>query len=228
MPWTPFEREAAKYESWYASRWGARVDRAERAALVRLLREFPGAQSILEVGCGTGHFTRWLRDEGWRVVGLDRSPAMLSEGRGHEPGPPMVLGDAHHLPFRDGSLDLAIFVTALEFLEDPGQVLAEVVRVVRRGILLIVLNRWSVGGVSRRWGPQSHQALLGHARDFSLPRLKRVVRQGAGDRLRRLRWWSLLFPWPARELQAPVPLGDALAQAATLTPSVAAESSRPR
>jgi pyruvate,water dikinase len=55
------------------------VDQAERAPLTWLLRGFPTARNVLEVGCGTGHFAAWLASQGWRVVGLDRAPAMLAE-----------------------------------------------------------------------------------------------------------------------------------------------------
>jgi len=74
--WALFERGAENYEQWYATRRGRRTDRAERALLLSLLRSFAGAQTALEVGCGTGHFTAWLSGRQIRTVGLDRSPAM--------------------------------------------------------------------------------------------------------------------------------------------------------
>jgi SAM-dependent methyltransferase len=67
---------------------GQRVDQAERAPLTWLLRGFPTARNVLEVGCGTGHFAAWLASQGWRVVGLDRAPAMLAEMRQHVAGLP--------------------------------------------------------------------------------------------------------------------------------------------
>ena len=85
MGWKDFEDEAVRYEGWYVTSKGQRVDRAERALLTWLLTSIPSAASLLEIGCGTGHFTRWLRDMPLQVIGLDRSPAMLKEFRRRSP-----------------------------------------------------------------------------------------------------------------------------------------------
>lgn len=215
MSWHLFERAAPRYDAWYDTPRGARVERAERALLGELLAPFPGAESLLEIGCGTGRFTAWLADE-FRVMGLDRSPAMLAVMRAQHPRIPVVLGDAHRVPLRDGAIDVVAFVTTLEFLEEPSVALAEAVRVARRGVILLVLNRWSVGGLSRRIGAQSRGALLGRARDLSLPSLRAMALEAAGARLVALPWASTLFPaglWAAR---GRVPLGDVLGMAVIL------------
>jgi ubiquinone/menaquinone biosynthesis C-methylase UbiE len=134
------EQAAAHYEDWYGTPEGRRADALEKAALHRLLGCFSRAWSILEVGCGTGHFTRWLSDEGLAAVGLDISAAMLAEARILD-SVPLVQGDAVRLPFADGAFDVTALVTTLEFLERPREALAEALRVARRGVLLGVLNR---------------------------------------------------------------------------------------
>jgi ubiquinone/menaquinone biosynthesis C-methylase UbiE len=208
--WAAFEAAAPTYDAWYASPRGQRVAAAERALLASLLARIPCTSRVLEVGCGTGAFTAWLATRGSRVVGLDRAPAMLAALRRRHPRLPVVLADAHQLPFPPGAFDVAVFVATLEFLERPGEALTEAVRVARQGIVLIVLNRWSLGGLSRRWGPQARRPLLGTAHDYAVPAVVRVLRQAARGRLERLRWTSTLFPdglWRAR---AAVPLGDVL------------------
>jgi ubiquinone/menaquinone biosynthesis C-methylase UbiE len=217
MPWEIFEKAAAGYTDWYTTRRGRRTDRAERALLAWLLSHFPSAQSVLEVGCGTGHFTRWLATRSLKVVGLDRSPGMLAEMRRRDPDIPAVLSDAHCLPFGKGAIDLVAYVTALEFLEDPTRSLAEAVRVARQGVILVVLSRWSLGGLSRRWGPQSRQPLLGQARDWSLAALRTLVREAAARRLPKISWASALFPGLPSRLLAPIPVGDVIGLAAVLT-----------
>ena len=216
MPWELFEAEAAGYEAWYAKGRGARVEEAERALLGWMGSAFPATRSVLEVGCGTGHFARWLVSRVPRVVGIDRSPAMLAETGRQRPSLAAVLGDAHQLPFRGQSLDLVVFITALEFLDRPGEALAEAVRVARQGLLLIVLNRWSIGGGSRRWGAQARKPILGQAHDYALPDLRRVVRRAAGPRLERLLWRSAVFPGRLWTLQTRVPIGDVLGIAVVL------------
>lgn len=218
MPWKIFEPVASGYEAWYSSRKGRRVDRAERALLDWLLTHLPQAKRVLEVGCGTGHFSRHLARQSRRIVGLDRSPGMLAALQWGEPQILRVQGDAHRLPFRDQAVDVVLFVTTLEFLEDPPGALAEAVRVARHGLILLVLNRWSLGGISRRIGPQGHQPLLGQARDHSLVSLRTLLRGAAGNRLDTLRWNCILYPGLPWRLRFPVPFGDVLGVTVALTP----------
>jgi len=216
MSWEIFEQAASAYEDWYTAPRGQRADRAERALLDWLLALFPEARRVIEIGCGTGHFAAWFAGKGLRVVGLERAPAMVEEMRRNFSRIPAVLGDAHRLPFRDGAVDLAVFVTTLEFLDDPEGALAESIRVTRQGIILVVLNRWSVGGLSRRWGPQARQPLLGKARDHSLLSLRAAVEKAAGERMERIRWASTLFPACLWSFRGPVPFGDVVGMAAAL------------
>jgi len=65
-----------------------------------------GHEHVLDVGCGTGRLTGEIasRVPGGRVVGVDRSPSMLSTAadwlREQSPGTALVLADATALPFR--------------------------------------------------------------------------------------------------------------------------------
>lgn len=216
--WQLFERDPAGYEAWYDSPRGQRADHAERALLERLLAPFARARSALEVGCGTGHFTHWLAGRLPRVVGLDRSPAMLAEARRRHPDLPLVQGDAHHLPIRRRGVDLTIFVITLEFVEEPAPALVEAIRVAHQGVLVVALNRWSVSGCSRRWGRDARKSRLGHARDFSLVSLRELASMAAGPRLRAFRWASTLFPDGLARTPARIPLGDVIGIAAELAP----------
>ena len=217
MAWEIFESVASRYEAWYGSEKGLRVDRAQKALLAWMLNRLLGAEKVLEVGCGTGHFSRYLASRSLRVVGMDRSPAMLTALRSGEPPIIVLQADAHRLPFRDRAVDGVLFVTSLEFFEDPGVALAEAIRVSRQGLMLLVLNRWSLGGLSRRIGPQASQTILGHARDYSLSALRTLVRDTAVARLRDLQWRYGCFPrdlWPT---PSRLPGGDVIALAVALT-----------
>lgn len=214
-PWRIFEQRAAGYEEWYDTRRGRRADRAERGILAWLLEPFPIPHSLLEVGCGTAHFTRWLRTPGTKAVGLDRSPAMIAEARRRSPSLPLVIGDGHVLPFRARTFDLVVFVATLEFLTGADRALMEAVRVAQHGVIVIALNRWSLGGLSRRYGRQRGRPLLGQARDYALPDLRAAVKRAAGERLQRFHWSSTLFPL-CSSARAPIPFGDIIGLSAHL------------
>jgi SAM-dependent methyltransferase len=224
--WEIFQRTAGEYERWYTTPRGRRADIAERALLRWLMERVPEARTVLEVGSGTGHFAGCLAESGFEVMGLDRAPAMVQEAKRRFPSLPFLLGDANRLPFRTGAVDVVVFITTLEFLESAATALREAVRVARRGIVAIVLNRHSLGGLSRRFGPQSWGALLGQARDYSLSRLRRELREAAGDRLNALDWSSTLFPDGLWNCLAPMPLGNVVGLAAALsTPKIPIEFS---
>jgi ubiquinone/menaquinone biosynthesis C-methylase UbiE len=205
------EQVASCYEAWYETPEGRRADELEKASLRQLLESFPRAQSVLEVGCGTGHFTRWLREQGLAAVGLDLSEEMLAEAKALD-GVLLVRGDAHRLPFADGAFDLVAFVTALEFLDGPQQALAEALRVARRGLLLGVLNRWSLLGVKRRLMELCRPTVYHTAHFYGVGELKGLLKSVAGGRARTV-WRTTLFPsrWPCQ--QSTWPWGGFIAMA---------------
>lgn len=219
MPWEVFEQAADGYDAWYDTRRGWRAERAERTLLWWLLGHVPDARNLLDVGCGTGRFTAWLAERPLHVFGLDRSPAMLAAMRRRHAEMPAILGDAHHLPLRTGTVDLTLLLTTLEFLESPLMALAEAVRVARRGVLLVVLNRWSMGGLSRRIGRQARGSLLGQAHDTTIFTLRAMARRAAGRRLREIHWSSTLLPDGLSQARTMLPLGDVLGMAVVLDPA---------
>jgi len=197
------ERVAAHYEAWYETSEGRRADELEKAVLGWLLQGFPGSGSVLEIGCGTGHFSRWLSDGGLAAVGLDLSAAMLAEAQALD-SVPLVRGDARRLPFADGAFGLAAFITTLEFLERPGEALAEALRVARRGLILGVLNQWSVLGLRRQLEGFFRPTIYNSAHFYGVGELERLLRSVVGGKAH-IVWRTTLFPhgWPWSQAQLP-------------------------
>ena len=193
---------AAHYEAWYEAPEGRRADALEKASLRRLLEGFAGARGhstserVLEVGSGTGHFTRWLAQQGLAAVGLDLSAAMLAQAQALD-GVSLVQGDACRLPFADDTFDLIALITTLEFLERPREALAEALRVSRQGLILGVLNRWSLLGLRRWLAGLLRPTVYDAAHLYSVGELERLVRSVAGQEAT-ITWHTTLFPrgWP--------------------------------
>jgi ubiquinone/menaquinone biosynthesis C-methylase UbiE len=190
---------AASYEAWYQTA-GCRADCQEKALLRWLLGRFPGACTILEAGCGTGHFTRWFGELGLQAVGLDLSRPMLDEAA-KLGSSCYVQGDAQKLPFHSKSFDLAALITTLEFLPEPMQALAEALRITRQGIILGVLNAGSrLGRQYKREGGPLWEA----ARFFTSDGLKRMILEVVGG-ASSVVWRTALWPfWPGT---LPLPWG---------------------
>ncbi len=197
------EHVATHYEAWYETPEGRRADELEKGVLDWLLREFPRPGNVLEIGCGTGHFSRWLGGQGLAAVGLDYSPAMLAQARTLD-SVPLVLSDARRLPFADDAFDLATFVTTLEFLEQPQEALAEALRVTRCGVILGVLNRWSLLGLQRRLAGLFRPTVYDAAHFYGVGGLKRLLRSVAGGKAH-IVWRTTLFPrgWPWSQMRLP-------------------------
>jgi len=189
----------ASYEAWYETA-GRRPDRLEKELLQRLLTGFPRARTLLEVGCGTGHFTRWFTDRGLRTVGLDLSSPMLAEAI-RLGSPSCLLGGALSLPFSNDAFDLAVLITTLEFVADPLRALGEAMRVARSGLILEVLNRYSWLAWQLK---HSGEPLWQVARFFTPAELVHLVRRAAGREVDVV-WRTTL--WPPWSRQLPLALG---------------------
>lgn len=140
------------YDAWYTSRRGAWIGQQEFALLLRLLKPDAGA-SLLEVGCGTGYFSRRFARAGLRVTGIDPDPAMLDFARQQDGWLDYFSADARRLPFAAGSFDYCAAITSLCFISDPRQALSEMWRVCRLGVLLGVLNRHSLLRYQKQYSP---------------------------------------------------------------------------
>ncbi|OIQ98110.1 23S rRNA (guanine(745)-N(1))-methyltransferase [mine drainage metagenome] len=135
-----------QYDAWYETQKGAWIGNEEYRLLASLLAPRPG-ETLLDVGCGTGYFTRRFADKATEgnVVGVDIDTEMLRFANEHsEPNIGFVAADARQLPFRDKSFDLVVSVTALCFIRDEKQALSEMLRVARRRVVLGLLNRHSL------------------------------------------------------------------------------------
>jgi SAM-dependent methyltransferase len=102
-------------------------------------------ERVLDAGCGLGILAAEVarRVPRGQVVGLERAPEQLARARERPGQPPnlrLVGGDAHALPFEDGSFDLVCCRFVLEHLADPGRALSEMRRVLRPGGRLAVME----------------------------------------------------------------------------------------
>ena len=106
------------------------------------------APLVLDVASGTGRLSRVLLSAAQfngRVWGLDLSRRMLARAalklRGYGNRARWLWRGAESLPFEDGCFDMVTCLEALEFFVDQRAVLAEVVRVMRPGGILLTTRR---------------------------------------------------------------------------------------
>jgi ubiquinone/menaquinone biosynthesis C-methylase UbiE len=110
------------------------------------LLNFLGSQpsSVLEVGCGTGH---WLEcsakalAERSVLIGLDPSAGMLARAHAATPTARLVRARAEALPWRDATFDRIFCVNALHHFTDRARFFAEARRVLKPGGGLLTIGK---------------------------------------------------------------------------------------
>jgi ubiquinone/menaquinone biosynthesis C-methylase UbiE len=91
---------------------------------------------LLDVGCGTGYFSRRLTAQGFEVIALDSDESMLRYARSLNDDFNYLQGDATALPFAKHSVDCCTAKTSLCFVGDPKQAIQEMLRISRKGLVI--------------------------------------------------------------------------------------------
>ncbi len=153
----------AAYDAWYDTPRGRWIGDREFALLVRLFDAKAG-DTMLDVGCGTGYFSRrFARESGLKVTGVDIDPDMLAVAAGKAPDVEFAVSDAEKLPFADASFDYVVAVASLCFVAHETRAVREMVRVARRRVVLGLLNRHSLLWV-RKHGAGGYAGARWHTR----------------------------------------------------------------
>lgn len=143
MPWRP------DFAGWREGRiWQERM----QADRLRMIERYGGklaGRRILDLGSGMGGTSVALALAGAIPLAYEYNHAYCDITRlraeRYDLRLPVVNGAGEALPFADGSFDLAICWDVVEHVQDPKQLLAELVRVLRPGgrVLLTVINRYA-------------------------------------------------------------------------------------
>ena len=190
--------DAAAYDAWYATARGRWIGDTEYRLLYQALAPAPG-DSLLDVGCGSGYFTRRFAQANLRVTGIDPDAGMLRFAAAHAAaGERYLFGDARTLPFPAGAFDLCVCITALCFIPEQSRALAEMLRMTRRRLVLGLLNRHSLlylqkgqaGGVGAyhgaHWQTQAEMHKLFERLPVARLALRSAIFLPGGDRFAQL------------------------------------------
>jgi len=123
-----------RFMAWFMARGSDRYETLVGTRKRRLLKDLQGV--VLELGSGTGNNLRYL-PAGLRLVGIEPNPFMHShfheEARAMGSSALQVRARAESLPFPDNSVDAVLSTLVLCSVGELGDVLKEVLRVLKPG-----------------------------------------------------------------------------------------------
>jgi SAM-dependent methyltransferase len=167
--------------------------------LAEWLRRLPAGARLLDLGCGGGKDAGDLSQRGYRVVGVDRTTALLLVGRHRHPSLPLIRADLRYLPFQAMSFDGLWAAASLMHLPKPAarRILTDLSRLVRPGGLFaatvthgvksrLVTDGWVPGRYFARWRKDELACAVRRA-GWKILELKVVT-----NRERKGRWLNLL------------------------------------
>jgi ubiquinone/menaquinone biosynthesis C-methylase UbiE len=155
---------ASGYDAYYQTETGKTIDNIEKEIVSAHLKKLPKT-NWLELGCGTGHWTKFFSENGLQITAVDNSEAMLEIARSKNlENVQFINADATRLPFHDARFSGIVSITMLEFVDDLKGALNEINRVLKPGGTLVLgcLNALSEPGKNKNNDP-----VFQHARFFT-------------------------------------------------------------
>lgn len=159
---------------------------------LRTLKDKPGR--LLDIGCGDGHFARYMASRGWDVVGLD--PALL-RGVSEELSPGRVSLQRHSVSDLPANqvFDVVTLWDVVEHVEQPDQLIDQAAARLALGGMLVVEtgNYQSAERIQSQGTWWNYQ--IDHRWYFAPPQLQALFKQAGLDNIeladRVLRpWWT--------------------------------------
>jgi len=138
---------AGRYDDWaqsYDDDLAAWSYQAPAVVAETVVTRQPGAEAVLDVGCGTGLVGRALRDRGFagRLLGRDISQQSLDVAREGGAYDSLEVADLQQrLALDDDSVDAVVCVGVMTYLPEVEAVWREFARVARPGGVVVVTQR---------------------------------------------------------------------------------------
>ncbi len=135
LPKLDYDQIASQYNQRYpaSQHW-------ERGQALLALVGQVNAQSVLEVGSGTGFWLNLLKQTGADLFGLDYSMGMIRQAR-RQPAPLFLTrGLGTQLPYRSAAFDLVYCIDAIHHFGDHRAFIAEAYRLLRPGGALAIIG----------------------------------------------------------------------------------------
>jgi ubiquinone/menaquinone biosynthesis C-methylase UbiE len=127
---------------------------------------------ILDIGCGTGVITKEIAAlTTGGVVGIDIDEGKLKEAKAMTSADSrvwVVRSDVLELPFRENTFDLVTFTVVLTHIHDQQGAIDEMVRVVKKGGIILATMEPDYEGILNYPEDTAHQPFMNYLRDMGV------------------------------------------------------------
>ncbi|MGL5345640.1 malonyl-ACP O-methyltransferase BioC [Plesiomonas sp.] len=108
---------------------------------------------LLDIGCGTGYFSRQWQQRGHSVIALDIAEGMLAVAAAQQSAECYVCADMESIPLPDNSVDTCFTSLAIQWSRNLPQVFRELTRITRPGgkILFATLLENTLSELRASW-----------------------------------------------------------------------------
>lgn len=168
-----------------------------KVILPNLLRamDIKKTDTVLDLACGQGYFTRHFFQAGAKVVGVDIAPSMIefalrhNSGQANKDSPNRIeyhVSPAHKLKFiKDDSVNIVTIVLGIQNIENMSEVFKEVARVLKRGGRLFLVMNHPAFRILRQssWGYDEKKKIQYRMVDEYLSESKTSVEMNPGQAL---------------------------------------------
>jgi len=121
----------------------------EVPATLSLLRKIKG-KKILDLGCGTGIYTKILKRRGAHVQGIDISPKMIEIAKQNVRGVDFRIGSVYDLPYESGTFDIVLASLVVHYFGNLDRAFKEIRRVLKKNGVFIFSSDNPVMAVTHR------------------------------------------------------------------------------
>ena len=123
------------------SEQGLQIRKSKYQRIFSKLR-LPSDKLLLDLGCGSGVYSRMLTAAGYTVIGVDYAYNVLHEAkkRDHSGNGSYLCGDLYSLPFKDNCFGHILCIGVFQSLAKPMTALAELRRILAPGATLVLMT----------------------------------------------------------------------------------------
>ena len=173
-------------------------------AVLGALDPLPGDE-ILEVGCGSGYYTRELVVRGAKLTATEYAPSALAQARRNvgelATKVDFRLEDAQRLTFEDARFDKVLLSEVIEHVPEPERAIAEAARVLRPGGLLVASTPSRFSPLNLAYGVKRRirrYAFNEHLHEFTPGSFQQLLERHL--EVESLEFANFVLPYPADEL----------------------------